>query len=59
MKVTCIDASDNQGTGTGLLTVGKEYDAMGAEGGYYLILCDNGEYRAKCKGRFETVRTQQ
>ena len=51
--VTCINASDSCGTGTGLLTEGKKYIVYGSFGGYYEISCDDGVSRSKCKSRFK------
>ena len=51
--VTCIDAGDDKGTGTGLLTVGKKYTVYGTLGGYYDIRCDDSVIRTKLKIRFK------
>jgi hypothetical protein len=53
MKLKCIDASDEKGTGKGLLTEGKIYYSINEFGGYYEILCDNGQIHTKDKSRFE------
>jgi hypothetical protein len=53
MRVTCIDASDDCGTGSGLLTEGKEYTVLGVLGGYYTIRCDDGKIYTKLKRRFD------
>ena len=52
MKVKCIDASNERGTGDGLLTIGKLYEVLGSLGGYYIIICDNGKEHIKLKCRF-------
>jgi len=54
--VTCIDASDTGGTGTGLLTEGKKYGVYGEYGGYYIIICDDGKSRTKSKSRFKYIK---
>ena len=53
--VICTDASDNCGTGTGLLTEGKSYTIYGSFGGYYVIRCDDGKQRSKLKNRFKVA----
>ena len=54
LRVRCIDASDDRGTGTGLLTEGKIYTVLGFVGsGYYIIRCDNGKEYSKLAVRFE------
>ena len=57
MRVVCVDASDNRGTGTGLLTEGKEYEVGYQQGGYYQVLCDNGKVYSKYTNRFKLVQT--
>jgi hypothetical protein len=52
MKVKCIDATNEHGTGLGLLTHGKVYIVYGQHGGYYEIMCDNGRMLTKSKSRF-------
>lgn len=52
MKVKCIDATNERGTGLGLLTHGKVYHVYGNQGGYYEIMCDNGRMLTKSKSRF-------
>ncbi|MGD9381582.1 MAG: hypothetical protein PVI03_03985 [Candidatus Thorarchaeota archaeon] len=55
MRVKCIDASNNHGTGDGLLTEGKVYNVLGSHGGYYIMICDDGKEYTKDKTRFEKV----
>ena len=55
MKAICIDASNDHGTGRGLLTQGKTYTVEQACGGYYTVLCDNGQWVTKLKSRFTLV----
>ena len=55
MRVKCVNAGDDCGTGTGLLTEGKVYMVYGQLGGYYDILCDNGKKYTKSKSRFVYV----
>lgn len=57
MQVKCINAGDDCGTGTGLLTEGKIYNVLGNPyngDGYYSILCDDGIVHTKLKDRFTT-----
>lgn len=54
MRVICIDASDKEGTGKGLLTEGKVYTVISLIGStYYNIVCDNGETNSKLVIRFK------
>lgn len=51
--LVCVDAGNDKGTGTGLLTKGKKYENLGRHGGYYYILCDDGKVRTKDTTRFK------
>ena len=53
MVVTCINAGDGTGTGSGLLTLGRKYKVISELGGYYCIQCDDGKVYSKCKSRFK------
>ena len=55
MRIKCIDASNKEGTGDGLLTEGKIYTVLGQLGGYYIIICDDGKEYSKVKIRFKRV----
>lgn len=56
--LVCVDAGNEKGTGTNLLTKGKKYEYLGSFGGYYNIMCDDGIVRTKDKTRFEFVRNR-
>lgn len=49
----CVDASDNGGKGTGLLTRGKEYSCIRLNSGYYSVICDDGNEYSKSSSRFK------
>jgi hypothetical protein len=55
MKVKCLYAGDAVGIGTGLLTEGRIYTVMRREGGYYIMVCDDGEVYSKLATRFVIV----
>tara|TARA_R110000851_G_scaffold328133_1_gene498418 strand:+ start:744 stop:929 length:186 start_codon:yes stop_codon:yes gene_type:complete len=55
LQVRCIDAGSKYGTGDGLLTENKLYDVHGLQGGYYIILCDDGVEYTKAKARFTNL----
>lgn len=55
MIVECIDAGNEHGLGTGLLTLGKAYHVKYSHGGYYVINCDDGKEYTKSKARFKHV----
>jgi hypothetical protein len=52
MRMTCINADDDIGTGTGLLTKGKVYMVTEADSGYYNVQCDDGKLYTKLRRRF-------
>ncbi len=52
MRMICIDAGNEHGTGTKLLTHGKVYSCSVTVGGYYNVLCDDGKWYTKLKIRF-------
>jgi len=55
MRVKCIDAGNEHGTGTGLLTEGKVYTVLHSFGGYHEMYCDDGKKYSKSKVRFTHV----
>ena len=55
MRIKCIDAGNQYGTGKDLLTEGKIYHTNRRHGGYYVIICDDGEEYTKSIDRFKVM----